>query len=70
MNQKECEFCDRPAKYFVKVTDMSGFYEHSQLHSEDKIAFRCAYHKLSTRRYYETEYNSHRPISEYVEVEN
>ena len=66
---QDCEFCERKAKYIVKVMSID-YSNGGMVHSKESTAFRCAYHKNSSKRYYETEYNSFRPITELINGEN
>jgi len=55
-----CEFCERKAKYIVKVSSI--YYGANYPTSQELERPRCAYHKNSSKRHYETEYNSFKPI--------
>lgn len=57
-----CEYCERPAKYVVKVMSMCVWEDNRQQGSVEIATLRCAYHKNSSRPYYETEYNSFQSI--------
>lgn len=66
--EKICELCERKAKYFVNVTEIT--YGGNYPKHQNLMTLRCAYHKNSSRSHYEVEYDSYRPISEFPEVEN